>query len=272
MIVDRTTLDVAPLAGSSADGRRRRTDERDRAGRNCVEQRTRAARHRGQDERPETAPRCGCRRFSGGSASHQRACSQPWNARLMPTGAHPWMNPDRDTHLWPHDDDAIYRRVRPHLRLPGSRLVESAEHAHQSAVQGRRRVRSTARGDPRRCCRLLPALAASTPYLDGRAHAASPMRASMHTRATSGACRRSPVASFPSRCASEAQYQQRDSASRCTAPSRRTTPTGILQFEWLNSHGAIARFDRQTIEIRVLDAQEHPGADLAIAQLVVASR
>ena len=45
-------------------------------------------------------------------------------------------------------------------------------------------------------------------------------------------------------------------------------PDGILQFEWLNSRGAIARFDRHAIEIRVLDAQEHPGADLAIAQLV----
>ena len=47
-------------------------------------------------------------------------------------------------------------------------------------------------------------------------------------------------------------------------------PDDILQFEWLNSRGAIARFDRHTIEIRVLDTQEHPGADLAIAQLVVA--
>ena len=52
--------------------------------------------------------------------------------------------------------------------------------------------------------------------------------------------------------------------------SRRTIRESILQFEWLNSHGAIARFDRQTIEIRLLDTQEHPGADLAIAALVVA--
>ncbi len=45
----------------------------------------------------------------------------------------------------------------------------------------------------------------------------------------------------------------------------------ILQFEWLNSRGAIARFDRHAIEIRVLDSQEHPGADLAIAQLVIST-
>jgi carboxylate-amine ligase len=47
-------------------------------------------------------------------------------------------------------------------------------------------------------------------------------------------------------------------------------PEGILQYEWLNSRGAIARFDRDTIEIRLLDVQECPAADLAIAALIVA--
>jgi carboxylate-amine ligase len=42
-----------------------------------------------------------------------------------------------------------------------------------------------------------------------------------------------------------------------------------LQEEWLNARGAIARFDRDAIEIRVLDVQECPRADLAIAALVV---
>jgi carboxylate-amine ligase len=42
-----------------------------------------------------------------------------------------------------------------------------------------------------------------------------------------------------------------------------------LQEEWLNARGAIARFDRNTIEIRVLDIQECPAADLAICGLAV---
>jgi hypothetical protein len=45
-------------------------------------------------------------------------------------------------------------------------------------------------------------------------------------------------------------------------------PEGILQEEWLNSRGAIARFERQTIEIRILDVQEAPIVDLAIAAAV----
>jgi carboxylate-amine ligase len=47
-------------------------------------------------------------------------------------------------------------------------------------------------------------------------------------------------------------------------------PAGELQEDWLNSRGAIARFERQTIEIRIIDLQECPAADLAIAELVVA--
>jgi len=42
-------------------------------------------------------------------------------------------------------------------------------------------------------------------------------------------------------------------------------PAGALRHEWLNSRGAIARFDRNAIEIRVIDVQECPEADLAIA-------
>ena len=43
-----------------------------------------------------------------------------------------------------------------------------------------------------------------------------------------------------------------------------------LQEEWLNSRGAIARFDRNAIEIRITDSQECPKADIAIAGAIQA--
>jgi len=43
----------------------------------------------------------------------------------------------------------------------------------------------------------------------------------------------------------------------------------ILQQEWLNSRGAIARFERNTIEIRVVDIQECVKADIALTGLFV---
>jgi hypothetical protein len=45
-------------------------------------------------------------------------------------------------------------------------------------------------------------------------------------------------------------------------------PAGTLRHEWVNGRGAIARFERGTIEIRVLDPQECPSADLAVAAAI----
>jgi hypothetical protein len=46
-------------------------------------------------------------------------------------------------------------------------------------------------------------------------------------------------------------------------------PAGVLRHEWLNSRGAIPRFDRDALEIRLIDVQECPLADLSIAAAAV---
>jgi carboxylate-amine ligase len=73
---------------------------------------------------------------------------------------------------------------------------------------------------------------------------------------------------IPERVFSAAEYHCEilDPMYRAIAPY---DPKGILQEEWLNSRGAIARFDRNAIEIRVTDAQECPAADCAIAMFLV---
>ena len=116
---------------------------------------------------------------------------------------------------------------------------------------------------------ILPALAASTPFLDGRSTGFADARIDVYA----GNQRSVPLITgrvIPEPVRSEAQYQQTilEPMYRAIAPH---DIDDILQFEWLNSRGAIARFDRHTIEIRLLDSQEHPGADLAIAELVVAT-
>ena len=54
--------------------------------------------------------------------------------------------------------------------------------------------------------------------------------------------------------------------AQCLAPH---DPEGALRNEWVNARGAIARFDRMAIEIRVLDVQETPVMDVAYAALIV---
>jgi hypothetical protein len=48
-------------------------------------------------------------------------------------------------------------------------------------------------------------------------------------------------------------------------------PEGILRHPWVNARGAIARFDRGSIEIRVIDSQECPDADVAVVGAAAAA-
>jgi hypothetical protein len=74
---------------------------------------------------------------------------------------------------------------------------------------------------------------------------------------------------IPEPVASRAEYRTRilEPIYREIAP---LDAAGAMQGEWLNARAAIARFDRNAIEIRVLDTQECPWADLSIAAATVA--
>jgi len=48
-------------------------------------------------------------------------------------------------------------------------------------------------------------------------------------------------------------------------------PQGTLRHEWVNARGCIPRFDRGAIEVRLLDTQECPAADVAVAAAVAAA-
>jgi hypothetical protein len=65
----------------------------------------------------------------------------------------------------------------------------------------------------------------------------------------------------------QADYQ-RTILERIYADLAPHDPEGMLRHEWANARGAIARFDRDAIEIRVMDVQECPAADAAICAAV----
>ncbi len=265
MIVDRTTLDVAPLADrlltEAAGELTEETEQGEISWSNELALHVIEVKTNGP--RPQLDAVVG---DFHAAVWRINAMLEPWNARLMPTGAHPWMNPDRDTHLWPHGSDAVYRAYdrifgcqghgwsnlqSMHINLP---FKDDAEFGRLHAAI-------------RVLLPILPALAASTPFLDGRNTGFADARIDVYA----GNQRHVPQITgrvIPEPVRSEAQYSQviLQPMFQAIAPH---DIDNILQFEWLNSRGAIARFDRHAIEIRVLDAQEHPGADLAIAQLVV---
>lgn len=188
---------------------------------------------------------------------------QGWGCRLMPGGMHPFMDPARESGLWMHEDNAIYQAfdrvfgVRGHgwfniqsvhLNLPFRGDGEFARlHSAISLLLP-----------------VLPALAASSPFHDGAHHGWLSGRLSHYV----GNQKRLPQiigGIVPEPAGSESEYRDRilQPMFRAIAPY---DPEGSLQEEWLNSRAAIARFSRGSIEIRCLDSQEGPTADLAVCR------
>ncbi len=115
---------------------------------------------------------------------------------------------------------------------------------------------------------LLPAIAASSPVVDRRLTGLADNRLEVYR---TNAQRVPSVAGdvIPEPIFTRADYE-REIFQRMYRDIAPLDPQGVLHYEWLNSRGAIARFDRNTIEIRVLDVQECPAADLAICQAIAA--
>jgi gamma-glutamyl:cysteine ligase YbdK (ATP-grasp superfamily) len=187
------------------------------------------------------------------------------NCRLLGTAMHPWMDPHRETVLWPHENSPVYDAYNrifgcqghgwsnvqsTHINLP---FADDAEFSRLHAAV-------------RLVLPLLPALAASSPLVAGQATGLLDNRLEFYRNNQ----KKIPEIAghiIPEAVFSRAAYEKEILATiyRAVAPF---DPAGVLQEEWLNSRGAIARFERNTIEIRVLDIQECPRADLAIAALV----
>jgi gamma-glutamyl:cysteine ligase YbdK (ATP-grasp superfamily) len=115
---------------------------------------------------------------------------------------------------------------------------------------------------------LLPALAAASPIVEGKPSPWCDTRLEMyrhHARAVPQVCGQV----IPEPAWNRDQYDRLIFQPLYAAIAPHDAE-GILRREWLNARGAIARFDRGTVEIRLLDVQECPAADLAICQATVA--
>jgi hypothetical protein len=186
-------------------------------------------------------------------------------ARLMPGGMHPWMDPERELKLWPHENTEIYRAFdrifgckghgwanlpSTHLNLP-FRGDEQFAALHDAI---------------RLVLPLVPALAASSPVLDGAPGPGLDNR----LLAYGENARNVPSVSggvVPERVASRDEYRERILGS-IYADLLPLDPEGVLRHEWVNARGATARFSRGSIEVRVIDCQECIPADLAVAAAV----
>lgn len=188
------------------------------------------------------------------------------NTMLMPTAAHPFMDPATETKIWPHENNEvydIYNRIfdcrghgwsnlqSTHLNLP---FYDDEEFAKLHAAV-------------RVILPLLPALCASSPILDGS------LTGMLDTRLKYYKGNQSKIPSITGRVIPEAVFSKRNYLNTIYDKIRLDIapfdPGNVLNPVWVNSRGAIPRFDRGSIEIRIMDIQECPAADMAITALVI---
>ena len=188
------------------------------------------------------------------------------NARLMPTAMHPWMNPHTESKLWPHDYGVVYEAFNRVFDCTGHGWA-NLQSVHINLPFAGDEEFGKLHAAIRLLLPLLPALAASSPILERRASGFCDTRLEVYRTNA----KRVPSVSglvIPEAVFTREAYE-REIFAKIYADIAPLDPDGTLQHEWLNSRGAIARFDRNAIEIRVLDVQECPAADLAICKLIV---
>jgi len=200
--------------------------------------------------------------LASGVRAFNRLLADEWGARLLPTGMHPLMRPE-EGRLWRRSGGEIYAAYERvfgirghgwlnvqscHVNLPFGVSDEDVVLLHDAV-----------------CCLLpyLPALTASSPLVEGEPGPAVDNRLAFY-RGNQARVPRIAGDVVPEYMVSPAAYR-RDVLGGIYRELRQIPEAARLRHEWVNSRGAIVRFSRRAIEVRVLDTQECPKMDVAVA-------
>ena len=266
MIVDAETLDVRPIADTVlAEAAGEITEEVERG---AVAWSNELALHVVEMKTNGPAPDLvDLPTLFSASVRELNAILTGHGACLLPTGMHPWIDPARELRLWPHGCNAVYAAFDRIFGCRGHGFANlQSVHLNLPFASDEEFVRLHAA--IRLVLPLLPALAASSPIADSRPTGQLDTRLAVYRTN----CVRVPSVTgdvIPETVASRADYEKRI-LGRIYEDLAPFDPDGTLRHEWVNARGAIARFDRSAIEIRVLDVQECPRADVAITAAAVA--
>lgn len=191
---------------------------------------------------------------------------KPFNTSLLPSASHPLMNPLTDTQLWKHSYSDVYKLYNrifnckghgwsnvqsTHINLPFFD-DEEFEKLHTAI---------------RIILPLIPALCASSPILEGKKTGFKDTRLEYYKT------NQKEVPLLTGMVIPEQVFSKSDYQNIIFEPIKKAIKPydtdNILDHLFLNSRGAIARFDRNAIEIRLVDIQECPKADIAVCVLII---
>ncbi|MEW4563941.1 glutamate-cysteine ligase family protein [Bremerella sp. JC770] len=186
-------------------------------------------------------------------------------ARLMSSAMHPWMRPSVEMKLWPHGYNEVYEAFNVIFNCSGHGWA-NLQSCHLNLPFNGDEEFGRLHAAIRLLLPILPALTASSPVCERQ------LMPHLDHRLETYRHNASRIPQVAGVVIPEAFYTEQDYREYILEPIYQTMAPldlpGVLRHEWVNSRGAIARFMRNAIEIRVMDVQEHPAADVAICQLV----
>ena len=189
------------------------------------------------------------------------------NAMLLPSAAHPFMDP-AEMQLWPYDCNDIYQTYDRIFNCKGHGWANLQSTHLNLSFDGDDEF-GKLHAAIRLLLPLIPAIAASSPYLDGKYTGFKDARIEVYRHNQDKVPEIAGLV-IPEKAYTYDEYNREifDKVKKAIAPY---DPEHLLNHFFLNSRGAIARFDRGAIEIRLVDIQECPNADIAIAEMEIAT-
>ncbi|WP_179005332.1 glutamate-cysteine ligase family protein [Winogradskyella forsetii] len=194
------------------------------------------------------------------------ALLKPLNLQLLGSAAHPLMNPNTDTQLWKHSYSEVYALYNTIFNCKGHGW-SNVQSTHINLPFYDDKEFEKLHAAIRVILPLLPGLCASSPILEGQ------ITGFKDTRLEFYKTNQKEIPELTGLVIPERVFSKLDYYTTIFEPIKRAIrpydTNKILDQHFLNSRGAIARFDRNAIEIRLMDIQECPKADIAICALVI---
>ena len=191
---------------------------------------------------------------------------KPLNLQLLGSAAHPLMNPNSDTQLWKHSYSEVYALYNTIFDCKGHGW-SNLQSTHINLPFYDDKEFEKLHAAIRVLLPLLPGLCASSPILEGQVTGFKDTRLEFYKT------NQKEIPELTGLVIPERTFSKLDYFATVFEPIKRAIrphdKNRILDPHFLNSRGAIARFDRNAIEIRIIDIQECPKADIAICALII---
>lgn len=187
------------------------------------------------------------------------------DAVLCGGASHPFMNPDLEMKLWPYGQKEIYSKYNEIFDCRGHGW-SNLQSVHINLPYSNEEEFGRLHAAIRLILPMFPYLCASSPLIEGKFTEFPDQRLKYYE------ANQKKIPSITGLVVPERAFTFNEYENLLKEIYKDISPydkDGILQHQWLNSRGAIVKFDVGAIEIRLMDIQESPRMDFALVSFFI---